>query len=207
MDTLTNLFKLIQLTRSQPMYGYALNRVPKTELGDLAQHHYLVTFIAWQLARQANDAGADINVERVLEIAMIHDLGEIFGGDISYYYARVNKKARKAAKQFEGENLQFLSNYFAKPRVLKELVKEMTDKKTDASLIAKMADYIECIHYKLHSNMLSKYDIPSNSQEIIGYAQKIKDPIARKELTAFGRTWAKEVGKGDVLDLIWSKKK
>jgi len=47
MDNLTKLFKLVELTRFQPQYGYALAGIPKEELSNLAEHHYLVTFIAW----------------------------------------------------------------------------------------------------------------------------------------------------------------
>lgn len=45
---LFSLFELLQLMRSQPMYGYALTGLPKGELSDLTQHHYLVGMIAWR---------------------------------------------------------------------------------------------------------------------------------------------------------------
>lgn len=45
MKHLTNLFKLMQLTRSQPLYGYVIGGVQKNDLSNLAEHHYLVTFI------------------------------------------------------------------------------------------------------------------------------------------------------------------
>ena len=57
MDHLTSLFKLMELTRSQPQYGYALAGIQQDELSNLAEHHYLVTFIAWQLASQVKNAG------------------------------------------------------------------------------------------------------------------------------------------------------
>src|SRR3989344_5119270 len=111
MKHLTNLFKLMQLTRSQPLYGYVVGGVQKNDLSNLAEHHYLVTFIAWQLARQIKSKGANINVEKVLEFAMVHDIGELFGGDISMPYARANPKAREYAKAFEEENQKFLSKF------------------------------------------------------------------------------------------------
>jgi len=57
MHYLSKLFQLIQLTRSQPQYGYALSGIKQDDLSNLAEHHYLVTFIAWQLALLAKRAG------------------------------------------------------------------------------------------------------------------------------------------------------
>ena len=67
MENLTNLFKLMELTRSQPQYGYALSGIQQDELSNLAEHHYLVTFIAWQLAAHVKGAGAKIDIQKVLE--------------------------------------------------------------------------------------------------------------------------------------------
>ena len=62
MEHLTKLFKLVELTRSQPQTGYVLAGIKTDELSNLAEHHYLVTFIAWQLARAANRAGAKLSI-------------------------------------------------------------------------------------------------------------------------------------------------
>ena len=61
MKKLTNLFDLIQLTRTQPQYGYALSGLKKEELSNLAEHHYLVTFIAWQMAKYLELQGIKLN--------------------------------------------------------------------------------------------------------------------------------------------------
>src|SRR3989344_2424446 len=111
MNNLVNLFKLIELTRSQVQYGYVLSGVRKHELSNLAEHHYLVVFMAWQLAKHLNAKGANLDEKKVLEIAIIHDLGELFGGDISRPYAMANPRARKLAKAYEFENIRFLRKY------------------------------------------------------------------------------------------------
>jgi len=143
MNHLTNLFKLMELTRSQPQYGYALAGIQQDELSNLAEHHYLVTFIAWQLASQVKKAGAKIDVEKVLEFGLVHDLGELFGGDISMPYAKANPKARKHAKAFEEENQRFLSKFFGnQSEHFKELGHKILDAKSDEAIIAKIADPI-----------------------------------------------------------------
>jgi len=110
MKDIISLLKVLQMTRNQPMYGYQLSIRNKVDVSDLAQHHYLVTFIAWQLALLAEKSGAKIDVRRTVELAMVHDLGELFGGDINFYYARAFPKARVAAKGMQQEAKNFLTS-------------------------------------------------------------------------------------------------
>ena len=111
MKHLTDLFKLAEITRHQPQYGYNVGGVLKHELSDLAQHHFLVTFMAWQLALELQSRGAKIDVQKTMEIALVHDLGELFGGDISFHYGRKNPAARKAAKAAK-DTIRFSSTPF-----------------------------------------------------------------------------------------------
>src|SRR5262249_13704090 len=151
MENLTDLFRIMELTRLQPQYGYVVRDIATNDLSNLAEHHYLVTFFAWQLASQLKNKGAKIDVLRVVESAMIHDLGEIFGGDISMPYAQVNPSARKHAKAFEAENQKFLSKFFGtEERHFMELGKDILDPKSDEALIAKVADYLEHPYYLRH---------------------------------------------------------
>jgi 5'-deoxynucleotidase YfbR-like HD superfamily hydrolase len=152
--------ELLELTRHQPQYGYALARVSKGDQSDLAQHHYLVTMIAWQLANTVIQAGGTINVQRVLELALVHDLGELFGGDIAAPYARENPAARAAAKAFEAENQRFIVEFFGvHGSHLRGLYAEERRANTDETHVVKMADFIECTHYKRLMGLASAGDI------------------------------------------------
>jgi Predicted hydrolases of HD superfamily len=94
MKNLTNTFRLLEITRFQPQYGYALAGISKSEQSDLAQHHYLVTIFAWILTLEINARGGNLNVLRTVEICLTHDLGELFGGDIGMPYVRANPTAK-----------------------------------------------------------------------------------------------------------------
>jgi len=203
MEHLANLFKLVELTRSQPQTGYALSGIPTDELSNLAEHHYLVTFFAWQLARSANQGGAKLNIEKVLEHALVHDLGEIFGGDIATPYALANPRAKRLAKAFEQENQRFLKKYFGKDgKHFQNLTSEIMNAKTDEGLVAKLADYVECTQFKLFVRGLNKRDIEIAKLKCYGYIKKMKDPSARKHLSKFVDLWIKELPKRDALDII-----
>jgi 5'-deoxynucleotidase YfbR-like HD superfamily hydrolase len=203
MKSLTDLFKLIELTRSQPQYGYALSGIKQDDLSNLAEHHYLVTFIAWQLGRMVIRDGAKIELAKVLEFALIHDLGELFGGDISMPYAKANPEARKYAKAFEAENHKFFSKYFADDQDhFAALSAEILDAKSDESILAKIADYIEVTHYKLYMDKMSHADLELVGPKLKEVIQKLSDEKAKESLTKFIDSWSAEMPGKDVMSII-----
>lgn len=202
MKNLIDLFKLAEITRDQPQYGYNLAGIHRNELSDLAQHQYLVTFIAWQLSMTIQQAGAELNVQRVMEISMIHDFGELFGSDISFYYAKANPTARKLAKEFEHENNNFLSRFFPDPHTYQELVKEMEAQVTNESIVAKIADYTEVLLNKQRLGKLLQQDLESNGSVLKSIAHKSNDQIVQNTLVNFIDSWAETLPGKSVLEII-----
>jgi len=203
MNHLAKLFQLLELTRSQPQYGYALAGIPKAELSDLAQHHYLVTIIAWHITRVLNSKGANLDVGKVLEFAMIHDLGELFGGDISMPYAKANPKARQLAKAFEEENQKYLAKFFGDDRnYIEKLGKEILDASIDEALVAKLADYIECTHFKSYVGKLTKGDITMANQKMKIIAGKINNEVCKTNAINLVESWSNqlETGVGEIFE-------
>jgi 5'-deoxynucleotidase YfbR-like HD superfamily hydrolase len=190
MKNLPLLFRLLQNTRGMPLYGYALSEVPQFNLSNLAEHHYLVTFIAWQLARHLKHAGAKIDIEKVLAFSLIHDLGELFGGDIAMPYAKANPTAKKLATAFELENQKFLAKYFGQDeQYFLKLANEIKDAKSDEAMISKFGDYMELSHFRLYSRRLDKADIVMIQKKITHYLKQLQDPIARKEMKKILSEW------------------
>lgn len=203
MKNLPNLFKIIQLTRAQTQYGYLLSGIPRNQLPNLAEHHYLVTFIAWQLAVNLKQAGANIDVQKVLEFCLVHDLGELMGGDISALYGKMNKKAKKFAKAFEEENQKYLAIFFgANGKYFKKIAKEILNAKSDEALIAKVADYVECANYKVYVGSFTKSDKQFNKEKINGFIRKIKDKVAKQMLQQFLTDWLKTVDDNDYIKIL-----
>lgn len=203
MRHLANLFKIIELTRSQPQYGYALSGLKQYQLSNLAEHHYLVTFIAWQIATGLVRAGANINIQKVLEFALIHDLGELFGGDISMPYAKANPKAREFAKAFETENQKFLAQFFGEQSTYyQELSTEILDAKSDESVIAKIADYLEVTHYKLYVGLFEQADLELIKPKMQGMIERMQDHVARKQLANLVAEWTEQFTTKSARDII-----
>lgn len=196
MEKIIDLINLLQITRAQPQYGYAIAG-GNTRIGNLAEHHYLVTMLGWQLADLVNSKGAKIDAYKVIKFCLIHDIGELFGGDIGMYYAKANPKARMLAKQFEEENQRFLSDFFSDKNETLELTKEILESVSDEAHIAKVADYLEVTHYKLFNDQLKRKDVELVAPKLAEKVEKIKDNIAKEELLKFIESWKEKMIKYD----------
>lgn len=196
MDKIIELINLLQIARIQPQYGYAVAG-GNARLGNLAEHHYLVTMFAWQLCELVNIKGAKIDTFKVLKFCLLHDIGELFGGDIGMYYAKANPRARTYAKQFEEENQKFLSKFFNNEKEVAELTKEILESNSDEAHIAKIADYLEVTHYKFFNGQLKKKDVELIVPKLVEKIGKIKDVAAKKELLEFIELWKKKMMKYD----------
>lgn len=178
-----------------PQYGYALSG-GNQRLGNLAEHHYLVTMIAWQLAEKAKKAGANIDMSRVLQFSLIHDIGELFGGDISTPYAISNPEARKHAKAFESENNKFISQFFGEnPDEAQSMLDEILDAYTDEALVSKIADYVEVTMYKQFIGQFSQRDIDLIKPKLQEKIDKIKDPNTKNVISEFIENWSSDISK------------
>lgn len=196
MENLTSLFKLAELTRSQPQYGYALAGIKKGDLSDLAQHHFLVTFIAWQLARNVIRNGGNVSVEKVLEFALIHDMGELFGGDIAMPYAKANPRARKLAKAFEAENQKYLGRFFGSDKKhFRKLCAEIMDASCDEAIVAKLADYIEVTLYKEYCGKLTAGDIAMAERAMEKKISRMHDAVSKEFLGRWIKMWKEQMKK------------
>lgn len=197
MGRAIDLLKLIQTTRSQPQYGYVLSGIRKADLSDLAQHHYLVAFTGWYLARLIRQNGGKINLEKVLEICLLHDLGELFGGDISMPYAKANPKAYRLAKKFETENQAFMSTLLNDVGDVRSLFREAMEIESDEAVVAKVADYMEVTHYKHYLGRLTTGDIIMVMQKMEKMVGQVKSAVTRKYLQNFLLEWAEVLRQDD----------
>ena len=190
MGQFHRFLRLLQTARAMPQTGYVLGGVKKSDLSDLAQHHYLVTITGWYLANLIIKNKGKINVERVLEICLIHDLGELFGGDIAIPYGLANPVARKLAKRFEGENQRYLTKFLAEIGQTKELFEQANDLSSDEALVAKIADYIEVTEYKQYLGRLTDGDITLVTQRILKMSSKIKNRPSQIFLSRLVVEWS-----------------
>jgi 5'-deoxynucleotidase YfbR-like HD superfamily hydrolase len=195
MENMTRLFHVLELTRNQPQTGYMIWG-GDVRLGNLAEHHYMVLMIAWQLGHMVQKVGAHIDLLKIFEFAAVHDIGELFGGDISMPYGKINPTAKKYAKMLEAENQRFISRFFGIfSRRFRLLSKEILSAVSDEARIVKIADYIEITHYKFFIGKFVAFDIGLVADKIRQMIEGISDEKARTCLRKFVDSWQKEMPK------------
>ena len=190
-----------------PQTGYVVSGIKKSELSDLAQHHYLVTAIGWYLASLLKKRKGRVNLERVLEICLIHDLGELFGGDIAMPYAKDNPAANKLAKKFEQVNQKYLSKFLPDPKQAAELFGEANVIASIESVVAKLADYIEVTEYKLYLGRLTEGDVEMVVKRMNKMIEKIKHVRTREKLSELISEWSTDVSDSSGYELFEAAKR
>ena len=97
----------------------------------------------------------------------------------------------------------FLSKFFdSEAGHYKELSKEILDAHSDECVIAKIADYLELMHFMFYLKNFSNETISGLEEAIRGKIEGIKDEIAKKELNEFMTNWAQDFAKEDVRDIL-----
>jgi putative hydrolase of HD superfamily len=87
-DTAQALFGLVQFAaklKSVPRTGWLDRGLDSRQVESVADHSLVVALLAWACAQQRQAEGAAIDPERVLKLALIHDLAEAETGDATPY--------------------------------------------------------------------------------------------------------------------------
>jgi putative hydrolase of HD superfamily len=89
LDFLIEINKL----KKTPRTGWVLRKVENPET--IAEHIFRVAIVSWLLSMEKK-----INVEKVIKIALSHDLCEVYAGDVTpfFYYANLPKDKKKRRK-------------------------------------------------------------------------------------------------------------
>ncbi len=130
---IVELFRHIQQLKTTPRTGWLRHDIDKPE--SIAAHSYGVALLAWVLAE-----GKGVDTEKMLKMALIHDLGEALAGDITPH-----DKEYKRESLIVGEKLKEIVSPL--PEVLKKemlsLYGELIAMKTAEAKIVDMADDLD----------------------------------------------------------------
>lgn len=88
MKDLVNFFHQAGKLKEMPRRGWVIREIKNPE--SIADHIFRTSLIAWVLGSKKR-----LNIERVLKIALIHDLCEIYAGDITPYDSILPKDIKK----------------------------------------------------------------------------------------------------------------
>lgn len=187
MKELPKFISLLELTREQVQYGYFLAGVNRHETSTLAEHHYLVTMIGWLLCEYINAEETLVDTAEVMKICLVHDLGEIFGGDIAAPLSRKRPELKKYAQGMEEGNFAILTSYLDAPvaKKFQALFEQEEQRVTQESLVAKVADMLETHFFLEHRNIQSKQKDDFYRDHILPLGDKITDERVRAKIAQF----------------------
>ncbi|PIT87606.1 MAG: hypothetical protein COU31_01935 [Candidatus Magasanikbacteria bacterium CG10_big_fil_rev_8_21_14_0_10_40_10] len=194
MNNLIKLFSILQLTKEMPLTGYLAAGVKLSETASLAEHHYTASLMSIFLCDRIIKAGGQIKSERVLKMVMVHDLSELFGGDISAPLNRKYPDLKEYKDKIGWRAVEMLSDYLndAEKDDFKNLFIELDKNADDESVVAKIMDQIDHQLFMEHHNVKLKYDAGAQDyrpkfilKHIIALTEKIKDPITKRVMDEF----------------------
>ncbi|MDI6602830.1 MAG: HD domain-containing protein [Patescibacteria group bacterium] len=96
MEEILNFLIEIEKLKKMPRTGWILIGIKNPE--SIAEHIFHEAIMAWVLARQRKN---NLNVDKVVKIALIHDLCEIYAGDITPYDEILPKNKKEWPELFD----------------------------------------------------------------------------------------------------------
>ena len=194
MRNLIKLLSILQLTKEQPLTGYISSGIKLHETPTLAEHHYTTTLTAYFIARKIKEGGGTINERKLILMTMVHDLPELFGGDVSGPLNRKYPDLKEHKDKIGERAIEMLGSLMDAPtkREFKALQDELNRGDTDESVVAKIMDqmdhqlFLEHHNYKLKYNPgYQDYSPPFVRDYVFRLTEKIKDPKTKSVLDDF----------------------
>ena len=165
------------------------------ETSNLAEHHYLVAMIGRMLAEYINEEDKLVDPWRVVQMCLIHDVGEIFGGDTAAPLSRRRPDMKKHARTLEAFNHEIVAS-FLRPKLHERwngLIHEHEDMQSDEAVVAQVADKIETQYFLEHRDNKSSHRKPFYEHHIRTLAERVRYPVVRVKLNAFFDAYEKHV--------------
>lgn len=118
MDFLLKIGKL----KKMPRTGFVWLGIKNPET--IAQHAFRVALMNWILARKTKPK---MNLEKIIKISLVHDLCEVYAGDMTPYWGLLPEDPEK--------RLEMLKHYIRLPKALKEKRERIKHRKERAALL------------------------------------------------------------------------
>lgn len=160
MNNLLKLFSLLQLTKEQPLTGYLIAGIKSQDIPSLADHHYTATLMGWILSQKIKDAEGIINERKIVLMLLIHDLSELFGGDISGPLNRKYPDLRQFKNKIGERAVGLLAGFLdgGAQEQFRGLWREMELGASDEAIVVKIIDQMD------HQLFLEHYNYTTKSQ-------------------------------------------
>lgn len=187
MKDLLKLFSILQLTKEQPETGYLVAGIKLHETASLAEHHYTCVLMAYFIAQEIKKTKVKFNERKLILMLLVHDLGELFGGDISSPLSRKFPDLREHKDKIGNRAIELLSSYLnnESQQDFIKLYQEFETDTSDEKWVGKIIDQIDHQFFLEHHNYKQKY-CPGNSDYRVNFIKnhiyKLADKIQNEKI-------------------------
>ena len=131
----SGIYYILQALKSLARTGWMLRGVPKSLAESVAEHSFLSAVVALVMASKLRFSGVDVDPLRATVLALIHDVGEAYIGDIAKVFDELAGAVKESVEIGVVEDM--VENEF-----LKTLYREFHEGKTKEAQIAKLCDHL-----------------------------------------------------------------
>jgi putative hydrolases of HD superfamily len=171
LSEILELFLTIQVSKELPRQGFLYSGFKRNEADSVAAHSFSVAVFSYLLAKELKADGFDIDPDRVLKIAMFHDLGETITGDIGTY---AKDLARNVFDKVEHQAFKILVRNF---KDKKELMGYFEDYQTPEILEAQVVKFVDTLDAFVQGFNTPSADFEDLSKTVAYISKKkLRDP-------------------------------
>ena len=142
LKKILKVFLTLQWAKELPRQGFIALGFKRNEADSVAAHSFSTALLAYFLAKQLQKGGEKIDAEKVLKMALVHDIGETIVGDVGTF---VKGMAGGVFKNIEEEGVKALVDGLDSKDEIIELVAEYNDRKTLEARLVKAADNLDAL--------------------------------------------------------------
>jgi 5'-deoxynucleotidase YfbR-like HD superfamily hydrolase len=185
LDALVKDFLSYAIARSSAIRRYNTTKVI-IDQNDL-EHMGAVTMISMLFSDYFNKIGISNDTEKVMRIAITHDLDEAVSGDVphdaKYQFGKNSDKLRSALEQLSESTVETMYNMIKhkdmRSRYM-ELYKEQKTRKSVESKIVKLADYVDVIVYCENEMKMGNKELSADRENAVSRLDELLDKILKE---------------------------
>ncbi len=193
MTALVKLMSILQLSKEMPLTGYLPSGIKLSETATLAEHHYTAALNAILLGEKIVRAGGNLDVNKLVRMVMVHDLGELFGGDIAGPLNRKYPDLREYKDKIAERAIDLLGGYLGEEKSkFREWYEEFEHGATDEAIVVKIMDQMDHQFFLEHHNAQTRYFVGDEdyrdkftTEHVFGLFEKIRDPATKRVVADF----------------------
>jgi putative hydrolases of HD superfamily len=170
LKKILEVFLTLQVTKELPRQGFFYSGFKRNDADSVAAHSFNVGIFSYLLARELKESGLEIDPDRVLKIAVMHDTGESITGDVGTW---VKTLAGGVFEEVEDKAVALLFRNLSDREELIAYYQEYKELKTIESQVVKFADVLDALAQGINTPGAHLNDFKANIERHV--KNKIKD--------------------------------